>query len=67
MKKYIYNKGTGTLHIEGFCPYARTRHNDERFMVFTSENEALSYDGCGVRWCKNCHAKKEQIVKYAKM
>ena len=63
MDNYIYNKGTGTLHIEGLCHHAHVFPNNEKYKVFSTEDEALAYDGRAVRMCKMCQQKREALLR----
>lgn len=58
-KCYIYNLKTHTLHIEGYCHYAK-KGLPVSMKVFNSENEALAYDGRSVRLCKLCQKQREK-------
>ena len=63
MHKYIYNKSTGTLHIEGLCHHAQVSPNNENYKVFSAEDETLAYDGRAVRMCKMCQHKRESLLR----
>ena len=62
-KKYIYNKTTGTLHIEGYCHHGKIINKDPRYAIFKTEDEALAYDGRAVRMCKICQKQREKNLK----
>lgn len=63
-KPYIYNMGTHTLHIEGFCPHTFEGMNyGESYKQFVSEDEAIAFDGRSVSMCKLCLRKREIIIK----
>ena len=55
--KYIYNKKTHRLHIEGYCQYVTK--TSER-IVFKTMDEAYAYDGESVSVCKVCAKKRDQ-------
>lgn len=57
MGKYVYNKDTGKLHIEGYCRY--TKYSLTHYEKFNTEAEALAYDGRAVGLCKECERKRE--------
>ena len=61
MKKYLYNEKTHILHIEGCCPNAE-RSRITKLKIFSTENEALEYDGRAVGLCKKCQKKREKIL-----
>lgn len=58
---YLYNAKTHTLHIKGYCQYAKGIVND--YISFCSENEALAYDGRAVSLCKFCQRKREKLME----
>ena len=55
---YVYNKGSHTLHINGFCKDAKGRD----LLVFKSENSAVKYAGRALRMCEKCMVKREEIL-----
>ena len=57
-EKYLYNPGTHTLHIVGYC--CHTNGIKPEYKPFNTENEALAYDGRGVRMCKICQKEREK-------
>ena len=61
---YIYNKGTHTLHIEGYCRHA-PKDVAERcgYLRFNTEDEAVAYDRRSVSMCRICMRKREQILR----
>ena len=61
--KFIYNPKTHTLHIEGYCPWAK-RSAD--YLVFDTEDDAIAYDGRAVGMCKSCQRKREENLKKEK-
>lgn len=61
--KYVYNKNTHTLHIEGYCVHAKRSPSDSHLLYFDTEDEALAYDGRAVGLCKLCRKKREKELK----
>lgn len=61
MKKYLYNEKTHILHIEGYCPDA-IRSRITKLKVFSTEDEAVKYDGRAVGLCKKCQRKREKMI-----
>lgn len=59
--KFVYNKNTCKLHIQGFCPHSNCTHSTANIIIFDSEDEALRYDGRAVSMCKICQQKREKI------
>ena len=59
-KKYLYNSSTGKLHIVGHCPASKYPPYHAKY--FSTENEALAYDGRAVSMCKICMRKREREV-----
>ena len=60
---YIYNLKTHTLHIEGFCSQTFAgMHLGDDHKRFSTEDEALAFDGRGVGMCKNCQRKREEVI-----
>lgn len=57
---YIYNTRTYKLHIEGYCVHSKNRYNMKRF---SSEDEALAFDGKAVSMCKICQRKKDKEMR----
>lgn len=55
---FLYNKGTRTLHIKGYCHHTKGKTD---YIQFNSEKEALAYDGRAVGMCKICQKKREQL------
>ena len=62
-KKYLYNKNTHRLHIEGYCPHAHKAPCETYILEFNSEDDALAYDGRAVGLCKLCQKKRNQLEK----
>ncbi|MBO4982970.1 MAG: hypothetical protein J6D23_02840 [Clostridia bacterium] len=62
MKKYIYNTKTHILHIEGLCPNANYFPSSSNLKIFSSEDEALAFDGRAVSICKKCHKKRDELI-----
>lgn len=60
---YIYNKSTGTLHIEGFCYHGKV--GVANGVRFNTEAEAYAYAGQQIKPCKTCQNKKEQMLREA--
>lgn len=61
-KIYLYNEGTGTLHIKGCCQYV---NENSGCKSFASENEAIAYAGRAVKPCKVCMRKREKLLEEA--
>ncbi len=60
---YIYNLKKHTLHIEGFCPQTFVgMHLGDDYKCFSTEDEALAFDGRAVGMCKNCLREREKLV-----
>lgn len=55
---FLYNEKTRRLHIKGYCQH--TKGSNTGFIPFSSEDEALAYDGRAVGMCKMCQKKREQ-------
>ncbi len=53
---YLYNEGSHTLHINGFCRDA----NGKSLLPFATENDALAYAGRAMGMCKTCLERREQ-------
>ena len=60
---YLYNRGTGKLHIKGYCQDAKS---EVGYMLFKTEDDALAYDGRAVSLCKRCMKKRELIINQKK-
>lgn len=60
--KYLYNPKRHTLHIKGYCVHTRGNYPDY-YLPFSTENEAILYDGRAVSVCKLCQAKKEKKLE----
>lgn len=60
---YLYNPGTHTIHIEGYCHYAVKGLN----LTFENEDEVLGKFGRSARMCVNCQKKRDQILREAKI
>ena len=60
-EKYLYNPGTHTLHIVGYC--CHTNGIKPEYKPFNTENEALAYDGRGVRMCKTRQKEREKRME----
>ena len=60
---YIYNLKTHTLHIEEFCfqTFAGMQLGEDH-KRFSTEDEALAFDGRAVGMCKNCLQEREKLV-----
>lgn len=57
--KYILNKNTGKLHIEGYCPHSKPFSA----AIFRTEKEAYNFGGQTVRPCLICQKKRERILR----
>jgi len=57
---YLYNGGTGKLHIAGCCQYAGRGGGLQKF---NSEEEALSTLGHPFIMCKICQKKRDKLIK----
>ena len=64
-EKYVYNLKRHTLHIEGYCHNAREGMSYDKtlYKCFSTEDEALAYDGRAVGLCKLCQRKREKQLK----
>ena len=61
MKPYIYNIGSHTLHIRGFCRHTNERMADGNgYKCFSDEDEVLAFDGRAVSMCKLCQAERDK-------
>ena len=60
-EEYLYNRKTDTLHIRGYCQHTKGLCAD--YIMFTTEDEALAYDGRAVGMCKLCQKRREQILR----
>lgn len=60
-KTFVYNTKTHRLHIVGYCPHAKG--GGDRTIYFSTEDEALAYDGRAVGLCKLCQKKREAMEK----
>lgn len=58
---YIYNVNTGTLHIEGYCQYAKAPFSSSK--SFDTEKAARDFAGEKIQMCKVCQEKREKIMK----
>ena len=58
-KKYLYNKQSHTLHIRGFCQFAKGKTN---YISFGSEDEAKSFDG-RASMCKFCQKERDKKLE----
>ncbi len=56
-EEYLYNPKTRTLHIKGYCQHTK---GHTEYIHFSSENDALAYDGRAVGMCKICQKKREK-------
>jgi len=56
--KYLYNEKTRKLHIKGLCWH--TKIGIYKGKEFSSESEALAYDGRAVGLCKLCEKEREK-------
>ena len=54
---FLYNAKAHTLHIKGYCRFTKG-HTD--YLPFSTEDEALAYDGRAVGMCKLCSKKRDQ-------
>ncbi len=59
--RYFYNENTHRLHIVGFCFVSNCLPYNVKY--FSSENEALAYDGKSVGMCKICQKKLEKEIE----
>ena len=57
-EKYLYNPGSHTLHIVGCC--CHTKGINPGYIPFNTEDEALAYEGRGVRMCKTCQKERDK-------
>ena len=58
---YVYNKDTGTLHIQGYCTHSSIRSNN--LLIFETEKEARDRSGEKIHMCKICQKKREKKLK----
>ena len=54
---FLYNSRTHTLHMKGYCRHAR---GVTGYLPFSTEDEALAYDGRAVGMCKLCLAERDR-------
>ena len=59
---YIYNVGTHTLHIKGFCANAKGLPNDPNYKLFENEDEAIKFARRGLRMCELCSKERDEIL-----
>lgn len=57
-EKFIYNRDTNKLHIEGYCCHTKRLLTNK--IEFNNENDALAYDGRAVSLCKLCQKEREK-------
>ena len=57
----MYNKDTGTLHIDGYCQYCKLHPVHTEY--FATEQDAYAYAGRRIKMCSACAKKKEIILK----
>lgn len=57
-EKYLYNSGTHTIHIVGYCHH--TKGKNTGFIPFNTEDDILAYDGRGARMCALCQKEREK-------
>ena len=58
-KKYLYNKQSHTLHIRGFCQFAKGK---TYYTPFESEDEAKAFDG-RASLCKFCQKARDKKLE----
>lgn len=58
--RFLYNKKSRRLHIEGYCPHSV---GNTGYIVFDSEDEALAFDGRAVSMCRLCQNKREKLME----
>ena len=63
MKNYVLNTKTRTLHIVGLCPHSKSSEPYMKF--FKTESAAMKFDPRGIKFCKICDSKKDEIVNEA--
>lgn len=64
---YVYNIKTHTLHIEGLCRHTfKGMHYGNDYKCFSSEDEAVAFDGRAVSMCKICLKKRDKIIDNAR-
>lgn len=61
-KLYIYNIGSHTLHISGFCIHAHAVPNDPHFKFFATEDEAVKSERRSLRICELCSERRDKIL-----
>lgn len=62
-EKYVYNTGTGTLHIKGFCCHSKFKSVPDNYKCFETEQEAYNYAGRKIKPCGLCQNEKEKRLK----
>ena len=63
MKTYVLNTKQHTLHIVGLCPHSKSKEPYMKF--FSTESAAMKYDPRGIKFCKICDKKKDDMVSDA--
>ena len=63
IEQYLYNEGTGTLHIKGFCCHSKFISLPDNYKCFDTEQEAYNYAGRKIKPCITCQNKKEKLLK----
>lgn len=54
-KKYLFNVGTGTLHIMDGCYYSTNINlQDENYKTYTNEDDAIKENLKYMKRCKTC-------------
>lgn len=60
-EKYLYNPGSHTLHIVGYCHH--TKGIKPGYIPFNTQDEAVAYDGCSVHMCKTCQKERDKRIR----
>ena len=61
-KLYIYNIGSHTLHISGFCTHAHAAPNNPNIKFFATEDEAVKSERRSFGMCKLCSKRRDEIL-----
>lgn len=62
MPKYMYNPGSKTLHIIGYCHISKVKSLPQEYKYFDTEKEAHEYAGEQIKPCMLCEREKEKIL-----
>ncbi|WP_432650162.1 hypothetical protein [Huintestinicola sp.] len=62
-KQYIYNTGTGVLHIKNYCHHSKGCLDDRIYKFFSSENDAVAYSNGSLRMCKLCSKERDKLIE----